>query len=116
MRRTDPIELREGLVLQGLVLGHRFDDEVARLQVLEPDRAADAREHRVLRLRVELALLHEPVERLPHAAQPTLQQLVVRFDDDGVEPRLRRDLHDPRPHEAAPNDPHRVNRHTRPYL
>ncbi|PYM36505.1 MAG: hypothetical protein DME15_03675 [Candidatus Rokuibacteriota bacterium] len=62
MGRADPVELREGLVLELLLLGHRLDDEVAGFQIVEARRAGDAGERLVLRLGLELALGDEPLE------------------------------------------------------
>ena len=104
MRWTHPVERGERLVLECLILRHGFDDQVAGLQGLHPHAAGDASEYRVARLRVQLGLLDEAVERLPETAEPALQQRIVGFDDDGVETRLRRHLHDARAHEPTPDD------------
>jgi len=100
----DPAELRERLVLELLVLRHGLDDEVAPFELLEPRRAGDAREQGVLRSGVELALRHEPLERLAEPVQAPLGQLVVRLDDGHGESRLGRDLGDARAHETAADD------------
>src|SRR5207237_9459685 len=89
---ADPVEPRKRLVLELLVLRHGLDDQVASLEVLEERRAADARERRVLRGGVELALRDEPLEGLAEPAEAPLDERSIRLDEEHAEPRLGRDL------------------------
>ena len=101
VRRTDPVELGERLVLEDLVLGHRLHDEIGGLELLQPRRARDAAQRLVLRLRLELALGHEALERLAQPLEAARDERVVGLDEQHVEAGLRRDLHDAGAHETA---------------
>src|SRR3989442_11784330 len=89
------------IVLEGLVLGHRLHDEIGGLEVLQPRRARDAPQRLVLRLRLELALGHEALERLAQPLEAARDERVVGLDEQHVEAGLRRDLHDAGAHETA---------------
>src|SRR4029453_73690 len=74
------------------------------VRVCTRSRAGDAPYRRVAVERLELAALHEPLERLVQPREPALDQLVVGLDEEDLEPGLRRHLHDAGAHETAPDD------------
>ena len=68
MGPADRVELRKGLVLERLVLGDGLDDEVAVLEILEVDRAADTPERVRLGLLVHPGLGDQALEALAQTA------------------------------------------------
>ena len=116
MRRADPIEPGERLVLDRLILGDRFDHEIDLAQILETDRSPDMADDLVLRARLELAPRHEAVERSLQPTEPALQQRLVGLDDDRRKAGLRRDLRDPRPHEPTPDHSNPLDGHPKSSL
>src|SRR5205809_868909 len=99
--RAGPVEPRERLVLERLLLGHRLHHEIDGLEVLQPRGTRDASERVVLGLRFELALGNEALQRLSQSLEATLDELVVGLDEEDAEAGLRGDLHDAGAHEPA---------------
>src|SRR5438067_358441 len=68
-------------------------------------------ERLVLRLRLELALGDQPLQRLAQPLEAALHQLVVGLDEQHAEAGLGRDLHDAGAHETAADHPDVLDGH-----
>ena len=97
----DRVERGVGLRLLVDVLDDRFDDDVARAEVVELRGAGEIRERPLLVLRRHFALLHAARQELVDPPQPFLDQRVLDLADDRLVASGGRDLRDSRAHEAA---------------
>ena len=113
MRPADGVQPGEGLVLEGLVLRDRLDDEIAVLEVLELDRALDPPERLVLGASLHLRLGHLRLQALADTRETLVEETLIGFDHDGGEPRLCRDLRDAGAHEPAADDADLLDGHAR---
>ena len=106
--RCHPIQLAEHLDLEGQVLGHCFDDEVARRDVLERLREGQPLERGVGVGAGQLAPLDRPVEAVAprgHVRATALECGCVRVGADGGEADRGEHLRDPTSHHAGAEHP-----------
>jgi hypothetical protein len=107
----DAVEPPEELLLDGLVLDDRLDDEIRVRERREVRGGRDAVEGSVARLRRDLALLDLPAEVLLDRLQALLHDLLGHVEEDHVPAGQRRDVRDSRPHLPGADDADLLDAH-----
>src|SRR5438270_719601 len=109
--RADPVELGEGLALDVRVFRRRFDDQIARGEVVEAGRAAQTLQRFVALGSAKLAAVNRRPERPLDALTTLCQKLVVDLTNDRGVAGPGAHLGDARAHQPTADDADSSNVH-----